>query len=248
MSTLETEKIEPTSGTTLTLGASGDVVTAPAGVTVKTNTVKDAGGNTLWTSNGSGTLSSVNSGLQGGLTLISSATASSSSSIVFSSGIDSTYDEYQIWWVDVKPATAQAAFQFQVNASGQSGFNETMTTTFWYSAADEGAGSVAAFAPTYVTSYDLGQATGYQTISKTLDNESDSSSVGQLHLFSPSSTSKVTHFHSRAHGMEDSNPESYASQNYASGYINTTAAITAISFQMSSGNISTGNLYLFGVK
>ncbi len=61
MSTLETKKIEPLSGTSVTLGAAGDAVTMPAGVTVKTNTVKDAGGNTLWTSDGSGTLSSVNS-------------------------------------------------------------------------------------------------------------------------------------------------------------------------------------------
>ena len=70
MSTLETRKIEPLSGTTVTLGASGDAVTMPAGVTVKTNTVKDAGGNTIWTSDGSGTLSSVNSSLQAGMTLI----------------------------------------------------------------------------------------------------------------------------------------------------------------------------------
>ena len=72
MSTLETKKIEPLSGTSVTLGAAGDAVTMPAGVTVKTNTVKDAGGNTLWTSDGSGTLSSVNSALQGNMVFISS--------------------------------------------------------------------------------------------------------------------------------------------------------------------------------
>jgi len=93
MSTLETKKIEPLSGTSVTLGAAGDAVTMPAGVTVKTNTVKDAGGNTLWTSDGSGTVSSVNSGLAGGMVFISSATASSSASVEFTSGIDSTYDE-----------------------------------------------------------------------------------------------------------------------------------------------------------
>jgi hypothetical protein len=186
--------------------------------------------------------------MSGQLKLISSATASNSASVEFTSGITSAYDEYQFWFVDIKPVTVQAFFKFQVNASGQSGFNEIMTTSFWYSAADEGAGSVAAFAPSYVASADQGNGTAYQTISKYLDNESDSSSVGQLHIFSPSSTSKVKHFYSRTHTMEDSNPLSYASQVYAAGYINTTAAITEISFQMSSGNISTGNLYLFGVK
>ena len=57
MSSLEAKKITPATGTTVTLGAAGDAVTAPAGVTVKTNTVKDAGGNTIFTSDGSGTLS-----------------------------------------------------------------------------------------------------------------------------------------------------------------------------------------------
>ena len=63
MSTVETRKFEPYTGTALNLGASGDAVTLPAGVTLKTNTIKDSGGNTIFTSNGSGTLSSVNSSL-----------------------------------------------------------------------------------------------------------------------------------------------------------------------------------------
>ena len=63
------------------------------------------------------------------LTLISSATASSSASISFTSGIDSTYDEYQFWCVDIHPASANVPFAFQVNASGQSGFNETIASS-----------------------------------------------------------------------------------------------------------------------
>ncbi len=110
MSTLETKKIEPLSGTSVTLGAAGDAVTMPAGVTVKTNTVKDAGGNTIWTSDGSGTVSSVNSALQGNMVFISSQTASSSSSVSFTSGIDSTYDEYVFMFTNINPATDIAFF------------------------------------------------------------------------------------------------------------------------------------------
>ena len=72
MSSLETRKIEPQSGTTVTLGEAGDTVTVPTGVIVKTNTVKDAGGNTLFTSDGAGTLSSVNSAIAGSMIFISS--------------------------------------------------------------------------------------------------------------------------------------------------------------------------------
>ena len=51
MTTLNVNTITP-SGSTLTLGAAGDTVVVADDV--KVNTVKDAGGNTLWVSDGSG--------------------------------------------------------------------------------------------------------------------------------------------------------------------------------------------------
>ena len=240
MSTVETKKIEPASGTTLTLGASGDVVTAPAGVTVKTNTVKDAGGNTLWTSNGSGTLSSVNSSLPGGMVLISSATASSSSSVEFTSGIDSTYDEYQFWLVDINPAS-DSTFQFQANASGQTGYNEIITSTFFRAIHAENDSQA-------VLSYDDGrdqaQGTAYQDLIGDAGSGADESHVGVLNLFSPASTTKVKHwmFQTNSYRSDDKSA-SY----FVAGYINVTSAIDEVSFKMSSGNFD-GNIYMFGVK
>ena len=50
MSILRVATIEPEGATTtLTLGLSGDTVTSSAD-SIKVNTFKDAGGNTLWTS------------------------------------------------------------------------------------------------------------------------------------------------------------------------------------------------------
>ena len=93
MGTLKAKTIEPATGSTLTLGASGDTVTVSSD-SIKTNTFKDAGGNTLFTSDGAGTLSSINSGLAGGggPILISTHTPSNSSSIHITTEIDSTYD------------------------------------------------------------------------------------------------------------------------------------------------------------
>ena len=88
MSSLEAKKITPATGTTVTLGAAGDTVGVSA-TALKTNTIKDAGGNTILTSDGSGTLSSVNSAFKGGLNFISSQTASGSVTLSFTSGIDS---------------------------------------------------------------------------------------------------------------------------------------------------------------
>ena len=81
MSSLETRKIEPQSGTTVTLGEAGDTVNVPTGGIVKTNAVKDSGGNTLFQSDGAGTLSSVNAELGGAMEFISSHTASGATSI-----------------------------------------------------------------------------------------------------------------------------------------------------------------------
>jgi len=179
--------------------------------------------------------------MSGKLTLISSATASGSSSVEFTSGIDSTYDEYQFWFVDINPATDNAGISFQVNAVGGSGFNETMTTTFFNAAHRENDSTTTL---NYVASEDQAQGTAYQKLVYGTGNDSDSSASGVLHLFSPSSTTKVKHFYSRFNEMYNAE---LTGDRYAAGYINTTSAIDEVSFKMSSGNFD-GNIYLFGVS
>ena len=77
MTTLKVNAIEPEGGTTnLTVGLTGQNVVIGGSGGVKVNTFKDAGGNTLFTSNGSGTLSSVNSGFGSALVLLSTTTVS----------------------------------------------------------------------------------------------------------------------------------------------------------------------------
>ena len=75
MGTLYVDTLEPEGATTtLTVGETRQN-TVVGGNTLKLNTLKDAGGNTLWVSNGSGTLSSVNSALAGGgVTLLNTTT------------------------------------------------------------------------------------------------------------------------------------------------------------------------------
>ena len=58
----------------------------------------------------------VNSGIKGaGPQLILSQTASASSSISFTSDIDSTYDKYMFVFVNINPATDDTNFQFNVS-------------------------------------------------------------------------------------------------------------------------------------
>ena len=67
----------------------------------------------------------------GDLVFISRSTASSSSSVDITSGISSTYKEYIFILNNMHPETNDKHFTFQVNANGESGFNETITSTLF---------------------------------------------------------------------------------------------------------------------
>lgn len=66
----------------------------------------------------------------GSLTLISTQTASNSASISFTTGIDSTYKEYQFWFIDIHPRTDNVYFQFNMSTDSGSNYNVTKTTTW----------------------------------------------------------------------------------------------------------------------
>ena len=176
------------------------------------------------------------------LTLISTHTASASATLDITSGIDSTYDSYEFHCVNMHPATDNVDFQFQVNAAGQSGFNEVMTTTAfhaYHSEADDSA-NVA-----YSTSKDQAQGTAYQPIfSYGVGNAADESTSGILTLYAPSSTTYVKHFTSNGNGYHSSD---YSINFYYAGYINVTAAIDEISFKFTSGNIDAGQIKMYGI-
>ena len=97
----------------------------------------------------------------GNMTLLSTLTASSSATIDFTSGISSTYKEYVFKFIDIHPS-AGANFNFQGNAAGGSGFNEAMTTTFFYAYHKEDGSDPTLM---YNTGRDQAQGTGYQSIS-----------------------------------------------------------------------------------
>ena len=241
MSTLKAHNIEPATGTDVALGAAGDSVTV-SGDSIKLNTFKDSGGNTLFISNGSGTLSSINSALKGnGPILISSQTASSSSTVEFTSGIDSTYDRYMFVFVNMRPSSDSVGFQFQANAVGQDGYNETITSTThqaWHYESDSSQGVG------YNTSADQAQGSSYQYITTSTGNASNESLSGILYLYSPSSTTYVKHFNVR---VNENTANDISGDRWAAGYINVTAAITQISFRFESGNVADGKIKMYGV-
>ena len=240
VTTLNVNTIEP-AGATLTIGADGDSVVV-GGNDIRANTYKDAGGNTLFVSNGSGVLSSVNSGFGDSLKLLSTQTASNSASISFTSGITSTYKEYIFKFINIDPVTdGGGGFAFQVSTNGGSDYNITATSTFFraYHAENNSEAILE-----YDSSYDLAQATGYQNLMTNIGNASDENGCGELHLFNPANTTYIKNFYSTCSTIQSNE---YQSNGYAAGYFNTTSAINAISFKMVSGNISSGKIKMYGV-
>ena len=239
MSTLNVNTVEP-AGATLTIGESGDTVKANDSVNV--NTVKDAGGNTIWVSDGSGNLSSVDSAFGDALKLLSTQTASGDASIEFTSGIDSTYKEYIFKFVNINPATDAVDFLVQFNVSGQSGYNEPITSTAFMAHHYENDSSSGL---AYSASYDQAQGTAGQIIAENIGNGSDESASGELHLFNPSSTTYVKNFYGRSVNYAASN---YTGDLYTAGYVNVTGAVDEVQFSMESGGNFDGTIKMWGVK
>jgi len=185
---------------------------------------------------------SMASGFGGNLKFISKATASASASIEFTSGIDSTYKEYIFFFKDIHPATDNVLFQFNLSTDSGSNYNVTKTTTH-FSAVHNEADDAASLG--YKTGLDLAESTSFQTLVEEVGADNDQCLSGYLHLFSPSSTTFVKHFISRINNYRRSD---YSADHYTAGYGNTTSAIDAIKFQMSSGNIDAGQILLFGVN
>ena len=174
--------------------------------------------------------------------LLSTQTASGDSELDFSSDITSTYGEYIFRFYNMNPATDGMDFLFQVNAAGESDFDETITSTFFVAYHDE-ANTVTGLA--YQTGSDQAQGTAYQRIVyNALGNLADESGSGEFHLFNPASTTYVKHFYSTMQANTEGN---YSVVSYAAGYINTTAAIDQIQFKMGSGNFD-GTIKMWGVK
>ena len=185
-------------------------------------------------------ITSLPSGVSGSsLVLLSTQTASSSATIDFTSGIDSTYKEYVFKYTNIHPAT-QSNFSFQVDTGTNTNYNQTITSSSYYAEHSEGDSTGLS----YFAATDQAQGTGFQMISHNPGTDNDSNSSGVLHLFDPSNTTFVKHF------IADSNctnGSATSHRNFVAGYVNTTTALTRVRFKFASGNIDAGTIKMYGV-
>ena len=179
----------------------------------------------------------------GAMTLLETQTASSSSTLSFTSDIDDTYKEYIFKYIDIHAATDAVSFKVGFR-DGSTAYDATKTTTFFQGNHQEDGNNGALG---YVTGDDLAQSTASQILIPALGNGNDECISGYLHLFDPSSTTFVKHFISRATGNVAGTPD-YCYDVFCGGYCNVTAAIDGVQFAMSSGNIDSGVIKLYGIS
>ena len=179
----------------------------------------------------------------GAWNFISKLTASSSATLSFTSGIDSTYKEYLFTYNNIHPATdgTQLTVGFR---DGSTAYDATKTSTMFATYHQEDDGESSGDRLAYQTSGDLAQGTGFQRLIQSVGNDNDQCVSGEMYLFDPSSTVFVKHYISVCSSTHDGD----ASQNFfVAGHCNVTAAIDGVQFKMSSGNIDAGDFCLYGL-
>ena len=156
--------------------------------------------------------------------------------------LDNTYRVYKFEFINVHPATNNVSFQFQANAEGETGYNETIQSGVLAAYSKEDNAAAVAF--NEETSTDQANGTSYQVLAEVQGNGLDESANGELYIYDPSNTTHVKFFTSHINNYTH---DDYARSNRVSGYFNTTAALNNFAFKFSSGNIEHAKIKLFGL-
>ena len=177
--------------------------------------------------------------------LIETLTASSDADLSFTSGIDSTYDEYMFKFINIHPETEgvdKGFFTFQGSTDGGSSYGVTITSSHFYAQHDE---SDSGTSLQYQGANDLAQSASFQRISEECGNDNDQCVSGYIHFFGLSDTTFVKHFICTANVTQRVD---WSFNNFTAGYFNTTSAIDAIQFKFSHDAIDAGSISLYGIS
>jgi hypothetical protein len=184
----------------------------------------------------------------GKMILIKTLTASGSANLSFVDGassvvLDNTYDSYVFKIINAHPGTDDVNFTFNFSTDGGSNYNATKTTTVFnaYHKEDDSEAALA-----YNPYDDLAQSTAYQSLSSfgQMGIDNDQSLCSTIYLYNPSSTVFVKHFIATTQFYQR---EDRSNNVFTAGYANTTSAIDAVQFKMSSGNIDSGVIKMYGI-
>lgn len=171
---------------------------------------------------------------KGSWTLIASATASASSVITFSNNIDSTYDTYVVVFNKVVPATDAQDLWMRVETGGstiQSGAGDYSWAAHYFTTANSGSNSSADTEITFYTGGGWGGAT-------------DEHGNGFIFIHDPNDSGSDTYINA-TYALERS--DSVLLEGRLAGRYEEVTAVTGVQFLFASGNIASGDFYLYGI-
>ena len=188
----------------------------------------------------------------GDVVLLHDQDYSSVTQATITSGIDSTYGEYIFRFYNLNPETDGTSFTFNCSTDGGSNYNMAKASIAWLAqhAEDDSPADVG-----YQTGMDLptggsnAGVTNHQILAQYVGDDADQCAAGELHLFTPSSTTYVKHWYSRMSVSFDQNGSSdpRAQDVFTGGYVNSTSDVDAVEFKMAAGDFD-GTIKMWGVK
>lgn len=164
---------------------------------------------------------------------ISSNVLASPSSAVSFTGLTTDYAEYIVVFSNVVPSTSATEFRFRLGTDGTN-----PVTTSSYSFASSNVTSVPG------SGVDGSNSSAYIVLSGTHVNTSTAATAGKIQVINPLLATEYT----SVIGDVAFNDGTNLQRRSLAGRYNVAAATNVIYFYFSSGNISTGSFYLYGIR
>jgi hypothetical protein len=166
-------------------------------------------------------------------TLLATYTASASAQIDITEGFDGTYSSLEFVFENISPATNAVNFNCRLSTDGGGTF---LTTNYFSAAMVNNAATAVGSETGSAAEMPINAATN-------LSNGANETLSGILNLFSPAIAARP-YITSQAMYRTSAGGNSIAMR----GHFNTATTVNAIRFYMSSGNIASGKIYVYGRK
>lgn len=176
----------------------------------------------------------------GGLTLLNTLTASNSATLTDTTSLTSAYDEYQIHFQNIVPVTNATNFFLRVSTNGGTSYDSGANYA-WSSLFYNPGGSVLRGASSGQTYIDIDGQFNTDSLS---NSSTDGGFSGMFMLVNPLSNSVQKKFYGQGAFTNSSGP--IPSNSNVSGTYQSTSAVNALQFFMSSGNIASGVIRIYG--
>ena len=189
---------------------------------------------------------SMSAGFGGNMTFIKKLTASNSATLSFVNGsggvvLDNTYKEYMFTYNNIHAESDEQFLTFQGSINSGTGYGITTTSNLINAHHNEADNNTNLL---YYGGRDNEQSDAFIYLQAwEMGIDADQCCSGTLRIFDIANTAQVKHF---MNGCNICHPGDFQANTYSSGYLNTTSAVNAFQFKMTSGNFN-GDICLYGI-